>query len=142
MDTSNLPQVKEQKAVAPTCEICYGEYNEVLEAKFLNMLRVAKTCQPCQPVGANFSRSVLIFGQSTRKNCAIMSNAHITCTIAHRANSSQNCTTNTIVVSTGATRGRKTPSAPRHCRPESFCASGKFLRVSTKFTLKSSQNIV
>ena len=62
--------------------------------------RVAKTCQP---VGANFSRPVLIFGQSTRKNCAIMSNAHITCTIAHRVNSSQNCTTNTIVVSTGAT---------------------------------------
>ena len=42
--------------------------------------RVAKTCQPCQPVGANFSRLVLIFGQITRKNCA-MSNAHITCTI-------------------------------------------------------------
>ena len=38
-------------------------------------------------------------------------------------------------------RGRKTPSACRHCRPESFCASGKFLRVCTKFTLKSSQNI-
>ena len=30
--------------------------------------RVAKTCQPCQPVGANFSRPVLIFGQSTQKN--------------------------------------------------------------------------
>ena len=29
-------------------------------------------------------------------------------------------------------RVRKTPSARRHCRPESFCASGKFLRVSTK----------
>ena len=29
--------------------------------------RVAKTCQPCQPVGANFSRPVLIFGQSTEK---------------------------------------------------------------------------
>ena len=29
--------------------------------------RVAKTCQPCQPAGANFSRPVLIFGQSTRK---------------------------------------------------------------------------
>ena len=25
-------------------------------------LRVAKTCQPCQPVGANFSKLVLIFG--------------------------------------------------------------------------------
>ena len=36
----------------------------------------------------------------------------------------------------------KAPSARRHCRPESFCASGKFLRVCTKFTLKSSQNIV
>jgi len=31
--------------------------------------RVAKTCQPCQPVGANFSRPVLIFGQGTLKNC-------------------------------------------------------------------------
>ena len=30
--------------------------------------RVAKTCQPCQPAGANFSQLVLIFGQSTRKN--------------------------------------------------------------------------
>ena len=32
--------------------------------------RVAKTCQPCQPVGANFSRPVLIFGLSTQKNCS------------------------------------------------------------------------
>ena len=29
--------------------------------------RVAKTCQPCQPVDANFSRPVLIFGQSRQK---------------------------------------------------------------------------
>ena len=29
-------------------------------------------------------------------------------------------------------RGRKTPSECRHCRPESFCASGKILRVSLK----------
>ena len=28
---------------------------------------------------------------------------------------------------------RKTPSARRHCRPESFCASGKFLRVYTNW---------
>ena len=40
-----------------------------------------------------------------------------------------------------AYRGRKTPSACRHCRPESFCASGKFLRISTQLTLKSSQKI-
>ena len=29
--------------------------------------RVAKTCRPCRPVGANFSWPVLTFGQSTRK---------------------------------------------------------------------------
>ena len=39
--------------------------------------RVAKTCKQ---VGANFSRPMLIFGQSTRKNCAIMHHAHINCT--------------------------------------------------------------
>ena len=33
--------------------------------------RVAKTCQPCQPAGANFSRPVLIFGQSTQKTMPI-----------------------------------------------------------------------
>ena len=37
------------------------------------------------------------------------------------------------------TRGRKTQDARMHCIPESFCASGKFLRVYTKLTLKSSQ---
>ena len=31
--------------------------------------KVPKTVQPCQPVGANFSRPVLIFGQGTQKNC-------------------------------------------------------------------------
>ena len=36
-------------------------------------------------------------------------------------------------------RGRKTQYASMHCIPESFCASGKFLRVYTKLTLKSSQ---
>ena len=36
-------------------------------------------------------------------------------------------------------RGRKTQDARMHCIPESFCASGKFLRVYTKLTLKSSQ---
>ena len=36
-------------------------------------------------------------------------------------------------------RVRKSPLARRHCQPESFCASGKFLRVYTKLTLKSSQ---
>ena len=29
--------------------------------------RVAKTCRPCRPVGANFSWPVLTFGQSMRK---------------------------------------------------------------------------
>ena len=29
----------------------------------------------------------------------------------------------------------KTSSARRHCRPESFCASGKFLRVFTKLDI-------
>ena len=42
--------------------------------------RVAKTCRPCRPVGANF-------GEKHAKNCAIMSIAHITYTIAHSANS-------------------------------------------------------
>ena len=35
----------------------------------VNDTRVAKTCQPCQPVGANFSRPVLNFAQGSRKNC-------------------------------------------------------------------------
>ena len=65
-------------------------------------IRVAKTCQPCQLVGANFSRPVLIFGHSTRTNCAIMSNAHITCTIA-QFQALVLPATNTIVASTGAT---------------------------------------
>ena len=32
-----------------------------------------------------------------------------------------------------AARGPKTPRARKHCSPESFCASGKFLRVYTKW---------
>ena len=35
----------------------------------------------------------------------------------------------------------KTSSARRHCRPESFCASGKFLRVFTKLPIKCSLKI-
>ena len=35
----------------------------------------------------------------------------------------------------------KTSSAHRHCRLESFCASGKFLRVFTKLAIKWSLNI-
>ena len=35
----------------------------------------------------------------------------------------------------------KTLSARRHCRPESFCESGKFLRVFTKLPTKFSINI-
>ena len=35
----------------------------------------------------------------------------------------------------------KTSSARRHCQPESFCASGKFLRVFTKLPIKCSLNI-
>ena len=38
----------------------------------------------------------------------------------------------------GHRRGRKTQYASMHCIPESFCTSGKFLRVYTKLTLKSS----
>ena len=45
--------------------------------------RVSKTCRPWRPVSANFLWPVLIFGKSMRKNCAIMSMAHITYTIAH-----------------------------------------------------------
>ena len=56
-----------------TCRLSGGELRGELD------YRVAKTCQPCQPVGANFSRPVLIFGQK----CSIMTNAHITCAIAH-----------------------------------------------------------
>ena len=37
--------------------------------------RVAKTCQPCQPVGAYFSRPVLFFGQGTRKKTVSSTNA-------------------------------------------------------------------
>ena len=44
-------------------------------------------------------------------------------------------------VPNGLCRGRKTPSACRHCQLESFCASGKFLRVSTQLALKSRQKI-
>ena len=40
--------------------------------------RVAKTCQPCQPAGANFSRTVLIFGQSTRKTSQKVNGKKIT----------------------------------------------------------------
>ena len=41
----------------------------------------------------------------------------------------------------GCGRVPKTSSARRHCRPESFCASGKFLRVFTKLHIKCSLNI-
>ena len=46
--------------------------------------RVAKTCKPCKPVGANFFWPVLIIGKITQKTVLfIMSMAHITYTIAH-----------------------------------------------------------
>ena len=64
---------------------CLLDYN--FFSKFTNNFkchaRVSKTCRPWRPVSANFLWPVLIFGKSTRKNCAIMSLAHITYTIAH-----------------------------------------------------------
>ena len=53
--------------------------------------RVAKTCRPCRPVGANFFKLVLIFGQSMQTTVPLP-NAHITYTIAHWANITVNCT--------------------------------------------------
>ena len=54
------------------------------------MARVAKTCQSCQSIGANFSQPVLICLQSRRKNCPTMSTAHISYIIALWATSTVN----------------------------------------------------
>ena len=54
------------------------------------IIRVAKTCQSCQSIGANFSQPVLIFLQSRRKNCPTMSTAHISYIIALWATSTVN----------------------------------------------------
>ena len=47
-----------------------GEWGNLLETLLMwlwQLIRVAKTCRPCRPVGANFFWPVLIFGKSTRK---------------------------------------------------------------------------